>query len=51
MLNGVFHERIEYPDPPAVVAPVVQSMSSTEKKPNESEEEWDGETVEGEAEL
>ena len=44
VLNGVFHERIEYPDPPAAI-----KKSSGVKKPvivttKDAEEPWDGET-------
>ncbi|MBQ4551752.1 MAG: hypothetical protein IJA59_02260, partial [Clostridia bacterium] len=44
VLNGVFHERIEYPDPPAAI-----KKAGTVKKPiivttKDAEEPWDGES-------
>lgn len=43
VLNGVFHERIEYPDPPAHIAPPKEHASSAPVVTNEElTKPWDG---------
>lgn len=50
VLNGVFHERIEYPDPPAAVkkAPVQKKKPVVTTK--DAEEPWDGESAQEDVE-
>lgn len=41
VLNGVFHERIEYPDPPAQI-PAVKEQAAAIEAPIAVDEPWDG---------
>lgn len=52
VLNGVFHERIEYPDPPAAI----KKAPAQKKKPvvvttKDAEEPWDGESAQQDIEA
>ena len=43
VLNGVFHERIEYPDPPAHIPQVKEHPAAEPPAVRDAEEPWDGE--------
>lgn len=46
VLNGVFHERIEYPDPPAAIKKSpVQKKNPVVVTTKDAEEPWDGESA------
>ena len=43
VLNGVFHERIEYPDPPAHIPQAKEHPTAEPPAVRDAEEPWDGE--------
>ena len=43
VLNGVFHERIEYPDPPAHIPQTKEHPTAEPPAVRDAEEPWDGE--------